>query len=201
VTAGSTRKPGSTTNAPRSVEEALAQAGTHARNAVSESLLAARSLVDAVSLALTGEAADAGASREARLPAALAALAQAIERLAQRARGADASLPGSLAEALIEALESEIERWEERSASDPDARAVLRAFLGLREILWELGVRQGDETQDEDMRDEEPSASASALDETDTGRGADDPLATQQTRDRSEDPPSNPRVRRIQVDG
>ena len=32
-------------------------------------------------------------------------------------------------------------RWEERARDDSDARSVLRAYLGMREILWELGVR------------------------------------------------------------
>jgi len=39
------------------------------------------------------------------------------------------------------ALDAEIARWEKRAAADGDARAVLRAFLGLRELLWEVGVR------------------------------------------------------------
>ena len=38
-------------------------------------------------------------------------------------------------------LEAEIERWEARAGDDPEARAVLRAFLGLRELLWEFGIR------------------------------------------------------------
>ena len=42
---------------------------------------------------------------------------------------------------LAEALDLEIERWERRAREDPDARAVLRAFLGVRELLWELGIR------------------------------------------------------------
>ena len=42
---------------------------------------------------------------------------------------------------MVEALDAEIARWEERAKTDDDARAMLRAYLGLREILWELGVR------------------------------------------------------------
>jgi hypothetical protein len=39
------------------------------------------------------------------------------------------------------ALDAEIARWEASSRDDPEARAVLRAFLGVREILWEVGLR------------------------------------------------------------
>ena len=52
----------------------------------------------------------------------------------------------------------EIERWEARSARDPDARAVLRAFLGLRELLWELGLRSDAKAEPEsgNRRDSPP---------------------------------------------
>lgn len=56
-------------------------------------------------------------------------------------------LPPALAAPLFRALEAEILRWETRSKTDPDARPVLRAFLGLREILWEFGVRAPGESQ------------------------------------------------------
>ncbi len=45
--------------------------------------------------------------------------------------------------AIIDALDAEISRWETRAQDDPEARAVLRAFLGLRELLWEFGLRRG----------------------------------------------------------
>ncbi|MGH7286571.1 MAG: hypothetical protein ACREI8_00945, partial [Myxococcota bacterium] len=38
-----------------------------------------------------------------------------------------------------------IARWEERARQDGEARAVLRAFLGVRELLWEFGIRRPDE--------------------------------------------------------
>jgi hypothetical protein len=44
--------------------------------------------------------------------------------------------------AIAEALDAEIARWELRAQDDADARAVLRAFLGMRELLWEFGVRR-----------------------------------------------------------
>jgi hypothetical protein len=54
-------------------------------------------------------------------------------------RGGDG--PEPLLASIAEALDIEIARWEKRARDDLDARAVLRAFLGLREILWEVGVR------------------------------------------------------------
>ena len=42
---------------------------------------------------------------------------------------------------ILDALETEIARWESLSRQDEEARSVLRAFLGLREFLWEMGIR------------------------------------------------------------
>ena len=42
---------------------------------------------------------------------------------------------------MLDALDAEIARWETKARQDADARAVLRAFLGVRELLWELGMR------------------------------------------------------------
>jgi hypothetical protein len=118
--------------APRSVGEALASARRHARLAAAEALAALRALLDAASLAAAG-----APSEELR---GLAMLARRLDELDAGLRegsaGADA-----LVGALAGALDAEIARWERRSGEDPEARAVLRAFLGLRELLWELGVR------------------------------------------------------------
>jgi len=117
---------------PRAVGEALARARTHARLAAAEALAAVRALLDAASLAAAGAPSD-----EVR---GLATLSRHLDELDAGLRegssGADA-----LIAALAGALDAEIARWESRSAEDPEARAVLRAFLGLRELLWELGVR------------------------------------------------------------
>ena len=59
---------------------------------------------------------------------------------ASLAPGDDGGL--AVAETLADALDAEIGRWEQRAAEDPEARAVLRAFLGLREVLWEIGIRR-----------------------------------------------------------
>ena len=48
----------------------------------------------------------------------------------------------ALLRSIAEALDAEIARWETRAETDPEARAVWRAFLGLRELLWEFGVRR-----------------------------------------------------------
>jgi hypothetical protein len=49
--------------------------------------------------------------------------------------------------AVLQALDQEITRWQERSLTDVEARAVLRTFLGLREILWEFGVRPSETSE------------------------------------------------------
>ncbi len=120
--------------APTSVEEALARAAAHGRAAVAESLSAARALLDAASIATQGHPVDEAGS--------FGLVARSLEELA-------ASLsrngPGSaLLASVLEALDAEIARWETRASDDTDARAVLRAYLGVREILWEMGVRRSE---------------------------------------------------------
>lgn len=116
---------------PDSVEAALARAAKHGRRAASEALLAARALLDALSLSLHGSGPD-----QRRV---LGLAARALDDLAESLAG-EGARPGLL-DAVSEALDAEIARWEARARQDTDARAVLRAYLGLREILWELGVR------------------------------------------------------------
>lgn len=123
------RAPGATSE---SVEEALARGAHHARIAAAELVAALRALLDAASLAASGQPGGDG-----RL-APLALVLDEIQGLLSPDVGA-----GTLASAIAEALDAEIARWEERGRDDPDARAVLRAFLGLRELLWEMGVRPG----------------------------------------------------------
>ncbi len=139
---------------PRSVEDAMALAIEHARLALIEALLAGRAVVDSVSLATMGEAAarrataasNPGARRsipDARW--ALDAMAQSLDEAVDRLRrhtGPGSPISPSLMSALLDALDLEITRWEGRSNDDEEARAVLRAFLGVREVLWELGLRR-----------------------------------------------------------
>ncbi|MDG2050877.1 MAG: hypothetical protein P8M78_12010 [Myxococcota bacterium] len=130
---------------PSNVDEALRRSAQHARNAIAEALLASHALLDALALATTGRAASEhadGAEANSRR-AGLGSLADRIALLATAVRGRDADLPEDWTHAILEALNQEIHRWEEQSRDDPDARPVLRAFIGLREILWEFGLRDG----------------------------------------------------------
>lgn len=125
------------TDAPETVQEALGRARLHGRAAAAEALAALRSLLDAAALAASGAPSDTS-----RVLGPAAAL---LDDLAAQL-GGEGVLPTRLLAALAEALDSEIARWERRARDDSDARAVLRAFLGLRELLWELGVRPGGKT-------------------------------------------------------
>jgi len=113
---------------------ALERAQGHARLALSEGVCAARALLDAAALSVGGEPPEAFAS--------LGQVARMLDDLSAglAGDGLQLGIPGF--DAVLGALDAEIARWESRSQSDPDARAVLRAFLGLREILWEFGLRR-----------------------------------------------------------
>lgn len=116
-----------------SVEAALRRARDHLRNAVAEGIEAGRALLDAASLATSGA-----------LAADHPTFASADRWLHQASRGlaTGSGDTHALIDAIAEALDAEIERWEVRATQDAEARAVLRAFLGVRELLWELGVRR-----------------------------------------------------------
>ena len=122
-----TARAGPARRSPQRLEEALLRALDHARAAAGEAALAARALLDAASLGATG------APAAAHEP--LRSLLRRLEELAASGGG------GRWLAALGAALDGEIARWESRSRTDPEARGVLRAFLGLRELLWELGLR------------------------------------------------------------
>jgi hypothetical protein len=117
-----------------SVTEALDQARHHGRAAIANVLAAIHALLDAAALATAGEPA-----RAHRLFAPLAGLLEGLEA-DLGATPDDASQP--LLASIADALDAEIARWEALAEADSDARAVLRAFLGLRELLWEFGVRR-----------------------------------------------------------
>ena len=118
--------------AVESVQEALARARRHARGAAAEATRALRALLDAIALLQGGTPAESHPTLS-RAAAWLDGLARGIAQ--------DGAHDAALTSALAEALDAEISRWEQRAQEDPDARAVLRAFLGVRELLWELGVR------------------------------------------------------------
>ncbi len=120
-------------DAPASgVGEALARAERHGRAAIAESLRTIEALLDAAALATRGSPAELDRF-----------LAPAVELLESLALGLGPVDPpdGGLAAAIAEGLDAEIARWEVRARDDSEARAVLRAFLGVRELLWEIGIR------------------------------------------------------------
>jgi hypothetical protein len=145
---------------PKTIEEALERAATHGRNALAEALLAARALLDAAAIAISGQplSSSTGTAESSEPKRALARAVGFIDELAERLRTDEAAATRSLVDALLEALDAEIARWEGRAGSDPDARAVLRAFLGLRELLWELGLRRGESTDASRSADEAAAA-------------------------------------------
>ena len=115
--------------------EALARARTHTHAAIAEALAAVHALLDASSLALSGEASASNT--------VLGPIARILEGLrAEFDESATTGEAAALLRSIAEALDAEIARWETRSESDPEARAVWRAFLGLRELLWEFGIRR-----------------------------------------------------------
>ena len=116
---------------PKTAQEALAEARRHGRAAAAEAAAALRALLDAAALGSTGRL-----SEDVR---GLQAIGAALDDVHRWLEGGETNT--AIVRALAEALETEIRRWEARSADDEEARAVLRAFLGLRELLWELGVR------------------------------------------------------------
>jgi len=143
---------------PETPAEALATARLHARRAAAELAVAVRALVDAAALA--SEGAPAGEGRLAPLAGALDAAARWLDP--ERSESGDAA---AVLHALAEGLDAEIARWESRSREDPEARSVLRAFLAVREVLWEMQTRFG-----RDERQEPPSEAAAPVPTTPTTR-------------------------------
>lgn len=123
----------STTPPLRSADEAIARARQHGFAALAEGALAMRALVDAASLAATGAPSDAHA--------AIAGASSWLDQLAEQLQAGAGRSGAPWLDAVARVLDAEIERWETRGRDDPEARAVLRAFLGVREILWEFGLR------------------------------------------------------------
>jgi hypothetical protein len=178
---------------PETVEEALSRSLRHARRALTEGLLAARSLLDAASLAIAGKPASLaqGETRAATdLRLIVATLARGLDELIEVTRSSDEALPTPVVEAILGALDAEILRWEGRSRSDPDARAVLRAFLGLREILWELGLRGRDAR---DQNQSRPAEATPKRKSSNPARGGHEGAAPSQA--------ARPRVQRVQIRG
>ncbi len=119
---------------PEDSAEALVRASAHARRAVAEALAGVQAVLDAAALATSGVPSE--------IHALLRPLAALLSGLEDRLGHSAGPLSPPLVDAITEALDSEISRWETRAQDDPEARAVLRAFLGLRELLWEFGLRR-----------------------------------------------------------
>jgi hypothetical protein len=159
---------------PKNVAEALNRARLHGRAAAAESFAAVRALIDAAALTSGGRASDAS-----RL---LGPIAKLFESLGNELGVNAMDSSTRVLESIANAIDDEIAVWEERARTDTEARTVLRAFLGLREVLWEFGVRRASPTP---------------------GRGAADSNRTG-ARPRTETPrprPTHPRVQRVPVQG
>jgi len=158
---------------PERAAEAAARARRHAHAAIVEALASVSALLDASSLALNGQA----AARNALF----GPIARILEGLRAEIDGsATTGEVAALLHSIAEALDAEIARWERRAETDPEARAVLRAFLGLRELLWEFGIRR------------ESDAGASAKGSTRPARKKGSPTAARR---------KQPRVQRVTVEG
>lgn len=123
----------------RELDEALGRARSHLLQAALAAFESARALAEALQIA-SGRA-DSKAGSEPEADAILNGLDELITALRS---GRLFTLPPALARSVSDALAREIRRWEMRSRKDPDARLVLRTFLGLQELLWEIGItREG----------------------------------------------------------
>jgi hypothetical protein len=129
------------------VGEALARARQHGRAAAAEALAMVRALIDAASLAASGRPSEAS-----RLLGPLAKLLEALGNELGHDAGDGSS---QILDSIAGAIDDEIALWEERAHDDTEARTVLRALLGLREILWEFGFRRSGDAQGADS-DEPP---------------------------------------------
>ena len=117
---------------PQSVEEALVQSRQHARLALSEVLRSVSCLIDAAALAL-------GAGQNPILDTGWTALVSAIDEVAGKLAGVrvEETQADGVSE-ILTALEVEIARWKGRASQDEHAQAVLIAFMGLHEMVWEM---------------------------------------------------------------
>jgi hypothetical protein len=121
--------------APESVEEALARARQHGRAAAAEGLAALQALAEAGGLSL-GTSLDEGA---------IATLRETIQQVRRWLDPEGGRSAASVLEGVSQALDEEIQRWEEKSREDSEARTILRAFLAVREVVWEFASRGSDD--------------------------------------------------------
>ncbi|MFP6655299.1 MAG: hypothetical protein VCB25_06705 [Myxococcota bacterium] len=111
------------------VNEALRRAQTHLRNSTLEGLEAVRALLEAA-IHASGVSATSPDSIVSQLRDHLDDLISALRDHPSFV------MPDAFGEPLRVALDAEIERWQQRAETDPDARLVLRAFLEMRALFW-----------------------------------------------------------------
>lgn len=116
------------------VGEALNRARRHGRTAAVEGMAMLQALIEATALITGGRSSEAS-----RL---LGPLAKLLEGLGEELALGAAGRSSEVLAAFAAAIDSEIAHWEKRAHDDTEARTVLRAFLGLREVLWEFGVKR-----------------------------------------------------------
>ena len=158
---------------PETVGEALARARQHGRAAAFETLAALRALIDAASLGARG--------RPAQASRLLGPLAKLLEALGNELGGSAGDGSSRILDSISGAIDDEISLWEERARDDTDARTILRAFLGLREVLWEFGVGRGGDSYETEP--DEP------------------PRKSKARRRRTAMPSPGPRIQRVPVQG
>lgn len=123
------------------LDEAVSRARKHLLTAWTEGIEAAQALLEAAGIATDRAGSTSGRATQPSAPPASDPLRAGLDDLMSALRRAGLlQPPPALMQALSEALEREVRRWEARSRSDPEARLVLRAFLVLRELAWELGM-------------------------------------------------------------
>lgn len=142
-------------NERESMRQAFERALGHAQTAAAESVAGVRAMIDAASIGVTGAPADRNPN--------LGELASLLDQLERTLSGEAPSFRNAAINSVLRAVDREVARWEARSKDDPDARAVLRVFLGMREVLWEIGVRPQRKSS---ARSERPKASRNKPRET-----------------------------------
>ena len=116
------------------VGEALKRARRHGSAAAFEGIAMLQALIEAAALASGGRGAAASGPRNP--------FATLLEGLGEEFARGTAERSSEWLASLAAAVDSEIAHWETRARDDTEARTVLRAFLGLREVLWEFGVKR-----------------------------------------------------------
>lgn len=178
---------------PRSADEAMTRARQHGFAALAECALALRAIVDAASLATTGAPSDSNA--------AIAGASTWLDQIAEQLQAGAGRSGAPWLDAVARVLDAEIERWETLGRDDPEARSVLRAFLGVREILWDFGLRSSSRDS-ADPNVPEPAEPEDVRPSESAARGEEATLDSRRARARRTSPRvSTVRIERVPVKG